>query len=328
MISNCIKRGKIFKIRHFTVSSSSSSYFVPEVLTLDHGTKSNIERLVSFFEKGKRVAVITGAGVSTESGIPDYRGEKGSYKHGHKPMMHNEFVSSLNKRRRYWARSLVGWKYFDERNPNYVHESLSLLEREGYVSGIVTQNVDRLHHRAGSKNIVELHGRNDVVRCLSCHADESRTRYQERVLNSNKDWVSNHMPFASDPDNVDISTVRADGDANVEDKDLNTFQVPGCSRCEQGVVMPRVVFFGGSIEKHVKDQASNIIQEADKLLILGSSCHVYSAYRLVRDAFDKGMPIAAVNIGEMRVDDMLSIKLDDTLCSDALRAVINEVVSV
>ena len=319
MISNCIKRG--FKIRHFTVSSS---YFVPEV-SFENSTKSNVERLVSFFEKGKRVAVITGAGVSTESGIPDYRGEKGSYKHGHKPMMHNEFVSSLSKRRRYWARSLVGWKYFDDRRPNYVHESLSFLEREGYVSGIVTQNVDRLHHRAGSKNVVELHGRNDVVRCMSCHADESRTRYQERVLNSNKDWVSNHMPFASDPENVDVSTVRADGDANVEDKDLNTFQIPGCSSCEQGVVMPRIVFFGGSIEKYVKDKASNIIEEADKLLILGSSCQVYSAYRLVRTAFDSGMPIAAVNIGEMRVDNMLSIKLDDTLCSDALRAVVNEV---
>ena len=153
-------------------------------------------------------------------------------------MMHNEFVSSLNKRRRYRARSLVGWKYFDERNPNYVHESLSLLEREGYVSGIVTQNVDRLHHRAGSKNVVELHGRNDVVRCLSCHADESRTRYRKSFEFEQGLGFQSHA-FASDPDNVDISTVRADGDANVEDKDLNTFQVPGCSRCEQVVIACR-----------------------------------------------------------------------------------------
>ena len=146
--------------------------------------------------------MITGAGVSTESGIPDYRGEKGSYKHGHKPMMHNEFVSSLNKRRRYWARSLVGWKYFDERNPNYVHESLSLLEREGYVSGIVTQNVDRLHHRAGSKNVVELHGRNDVVRCLSCHADESRTRTNPAANRTPADIM---FPMENkDPDNDNV----------------------------------------------------------------------------------------------------------------------------
>ena len=301
-------------------SSTSTSYFVPDGVAKD---SMNVKRLVSFFEHGKRVAVITGAGVSTESGIPDYRGEKGSYRHGHKPMMHQEFVSSLSKRKRYWARSLVGYKYFHDRRPNSTHEALSFLENEGYVSGIVTQNVDRLHHRAGSKNIVELHGRNDVVRCMSCGADESRTRFQKRVLDSNKDWISAYMPFASNPDRVDISTVRADGDANLEDSDLSSFGVPSCLSCKEGNVMPRIVFFGGSIEKDIKERAAKIIEESDKLLILGSSCHVYSAYRLVRDAHETDMPIAAVNVGEMRVDDMLSLKLDNTLCSDALQAVIS-----
>lgn len=305
----------------------ASNAFVPDVSGSPASERDGIERLRSFvMNKAENTLVVTGAGVSTESGIPCYRGDTGSYNHGHVPMMHNEFVGSLRKRKRYWTRSIVGWKYFDRREPNVNHEILATLERDGYVSGIVTQNVDQLHSRAGSKNVLELHGRNDVVRCVRCAKTESRSSYQNRILDRNREWVDRHLKdYVLDGHDVDgeidLSRVRADGDAHISDGNLDGFRVPLCERCGSDVVMPTVVFFGGAIASEVKDRAMSMIRRADNVLVLGTSCTVYSAFNLVRSAANLNKPIAAVNIGEMRVDPHLSLKIE-AVCSDVLREIV------
>lgn len=274
--------------------------------------ETDVLRLTDFVHSG--CAVLTGAGISTESGIPCYRGKHGSYRFGHKPMMHYEFVRSALKRKRYWARSIKGWRYFHHRSPNITHKALAALECECKVSGIVTQNVDRLHHAAGSRNVVELHGRNDMVRCLKCSAVEQRIAYQVRVETLNARWIAEHLPP------VDLLDVRADGDAELGLLDFKNFKTPHCSVCDFDIVMPCVVFFGGSIPPETKAKAANLIESAERLLILGSSCTVFSAFDLVRRAARRNQPIALVNIGETRVDDLVTFTIP-ARCGAALSAV-------
>jgi len=258
--------------------------------------------------------VITGAGVSTESGIPDYRSPEGSYSKGHKPLTHQEFVRKVHLRKRYWARSLLGWKYFDSVSPCYSHYALAELERSGYISGIITQNVDRLHKRVGSSNLIELHGHNDEVKCLNCGYTRPRREYQLLLEDVNSDWMERHF---STSDNVDI---RADGDAHLENDDFVGFEVPNCEECGTGVMMPRVVFFGGSIPQEVKDRAMEMVVKSDGILVFGSSCQVASVYRLGKAAADKGTKVAMVNIGPTRLDPLLDIKLE-ARCGRALKEI-------
>jgi len=275
----------------------------------------DLYRLVEMVSGGRgRSLVITGAGVSTESGIPDYRSPEGSYNKGHKPMMHQEFVRKEHNRKRYWARSLVGWRYFDQVEPSYPHHAFRKLEEQKLISGIITQNVDRLHLRAGSKSVVELHGYNDEVGCLSCGYSRPRREYQLELEELNHDWALQHLAPAA------ASDVRADGDAHLVNEDFHDFQVPACPECGDGVLMPKVVFFGGSIPKETKDRAMQMVEEASSLLVFGSSCQVASVFRLCKAAADKSerTPIALINIGPTRVDNIADLKIE-AQCGRALR---------
>lgn len=219
-----------------------------------------------------------------------------------------------------------GYKYFSNRQPNLTHHGVAGLERHGVLCGVVTQNVDRLHHAAGARNVVELHGRGDRVKCLSCGHGMPRIEFTKNVEQLNVDWserVGIRQFGASGDDKVadtdgkdgdgsddggdDQSDIRADGDAHLDlGKDFDDFQVPHCPQCPDGVMMPDLVFFGGSIRQEVKDAAAQIVDDAQALLVLGSSCSVYSSYRLVRAAALAEKPVALVNIGDTRIDDLVT----------------------
>ena len=284
-----------------TIDIKSNCRFIPTFDTsIVRNTWNEDAMSLRKFLREYTPAVITGAGLSTSAGIPCYRGEKGSYSHGHVPLQHAEFVQSKSKRKRYWARSLRGFEYFHRRTFTRAHQ---LLAKELNVGRIVTQNVDRLHHQAGSKGVVELHGRGDRVVCLKCNEVESRKKFTDRMREANRTWIQdNKLRIFADEEGDDI---RADGDAHLESNDFETFHVPSCRSCGHEIVMPDLVFFGGSIPGTVKEQAAKIVDEADGLLIVGSSCSTYSAFSLVRRAQDASKPIAMINIGPTRVDDMV-----------------------
>ena len=224
------------------------------------------------FTKDGGILALTGAGLSTESGIPDYRSPDGSYSKGHKPILHSEFVNDTYKRKRYWARSIIGYAWFDAAEPNIGHHALRDLERKNIVSTIVTQNVDSLHYKAGSKSALELHGCNRDVVCLNCGYVEPRPNYQDRINELNLEWIKFNLPHPLDEDDAGNSNVivdssrkkidsfdggsdsqhvtrknqiRADGDAHLGDVSFDDFQIPGCERCIHGIMKPNVVFLGG-----------------------------------------------------------------------------------
>lgn len=256
-----------------------------------------IEALVDL-AKQRRLAVLTGAGCSTESGIPDYRGD-GARRRSRPPVQYGAFVRDEHARRRYWARSLIGWPLFRAARPNAAHHALAALERAGTISGIVTQNVDRLHHAAGSRRIVELHGALAEVRCLACGASEDRSTLQERLLALNPSFE--HEPLE----------IRPDGDAELRDELLVDFRVPGCTRCG-GVLKPDVVLFGENVPRDTVDDAWRVVDSAEALLVVGSSLAVFSGFRFVRGAAQRGAPIAIVNRGPTRGDPHASVRIDDS----------------
>ena len=256
-------------------------------------------------------------------------------------MQHADFIRSPSKRKRFWARSIRGYKYFSNRRPNFTHKALAKLEKEGMISGIVTQNVDRLHHAAGAEHVVELHGRGDQVVCLSCDHSMPRIDFTRQVEHLNLEWLrrvgidqldENGSRLSTsnshgDNNDDDQSDIRADGDSHLDlGKDFDDFKVPPCPRsdCKDGILMPDLVFFGGSIRKEVKDSAAKIIDDGDALLVLGSSCMVYSAYRLVRAASLAEKPIAVVNIGKTRVDDLVSPDMKfETTTNEAMEIILD-----
>ena len=333
---------KISRYRSFHSRSSSSSYrylsttttnpFAPDPFahTLVPTAK---QTLIQFIQQHStaNLALLSGAGLSTSSGIPDYRSEKGSYSKGHEPMQHSDFIKSPSKRKRFWARSIRGYKYFGTRNPNLSHHGFAALEQSGYLKGIVTQNVDRLHHAAGSQNVVELHGRGDQVACLSCDYKMNRRQFTENMEELNMDWLKKHriLEFQNetveDTDDTDADDIRADGDSHLDlGKDFDDFNVPNCSACKTGILMPDLVFFGGSIKTSVKDAASKIIDDADVLMIFGSSCQVYSSYRLVRAAHLANKPILMINIGDTRVDPFVTPGLKfETTTDEAMKIILD-----
>lgn len=232
--------------------------------------------------RGRRVAVLTGAGCSTESGIPDYRGPETRAK-ARNPIEYRAFVGEPAARRRYWSRSVVGWPRLCEARPNAAHRALAALERAGVVHGLVTQNVDRLHSRAGSTPI-ELHGALADVRCLGCGEVTARDALQARLVADN--------PAAARLVAVDVAP---DGDANLA-LDPETFVVPSCLGCG-GVLKPDVVFFGENVPPARVRATEALIDAADALLVVGSSLAVYSGLRFVRRAAARGIPCALVNLG-------------------------------
>ncbi|MBV9110877.1 MAG: NAD-dependent protein deacetylase [Gemmatimonadetes bacterium] len=253
--------------------------------------------------RGRRAVVLAGAGCSTESGIPDYRGPEGSLK-TRKPMQYQEFVRSETARARYWARSSVGWPRFSAARPNDGHRALAALEAAGAVRGIITQNVDGLHHAAGSRRVVELHGSLAAVRCLQCGRAEPRDAFQARLWAMNEgEWA--HLA-ASDAESA------PDGDAELPASVLEGFRVPGCDGCG-GVIKPDVVFFGENVPAATVDDAWRLFGEGDVLLVAGSSLHVYSGRRFIYRAQEQGMPIAVVNLGPTRADDIAAVKVEGKL---------------
>jgi NAD+-dependent protein deacetylase sirtuin 4 len=264
-----------------------------------------IDALVQLISQ-RRVVALTGAGCSTESGIPDYRGPGARPR---KPIQHREFIDRADMRRRYWARSLVGWPNIDAAQPNPTHRALAALEHAGVVAGTITQNVDGLHQRAGSARIVELHGALARVRCLSCMAITSRAELQEQLRAANPRWGEGREHDRQ-------NEAAPDGDAEVAEE-FHTFEVVGCP-CG-GMLMPDVVFFGGSVPRDTLDAAWAMFDRAEVLLVVGSSLTVFSGYRFVRRAAERGVPVAIVNRGPTRGDPHAQLRVD-ALASEAMVA--------
>lgn len=248
------------------------------------------------FLAGRRTLVLTGAGCSTESGIPDYRGPDGTLRH-REPMRFGEFMGSEAARRRYWSRSMVGWPGFSSARPNPAHHALAELEGLGLAGGVVTQNVDGLHQRAGARTVVELHGSLARVRCMGCGARSARARMQERLRALNPD-------FAERP-----ARRVADGDAELRRGAEQGFRVPACEACG-GILKPDVVFFGESVPKERVARCWSLYEEADALLVVGSSLAVFSGRRFVLRAGKEGRPVAIVNLGPTRGDDTAALKVE------------------
>jgi NAD-dependent SIR2 family protein deacetylase len=262
------------------------------------------QSLHQFIDRHPRLFVLTGAGCSTDSGIPDYRDEKGEWKRASRPVMFQPFMSDELTRKRYWARSLIGWRHFRRAQPNRAHQALAQLEQRGRIELLVTQNVDCLHQAAGSTNVVDLHGRLDQVRCMSCEQRIPRDEWQQLLIDRNPVWAELHANEAPD------------GDADLELRDFSDFNVPPCPYCG-GLVKPDVVFFGESVPRDRVDRAMLGLQQSDAMLVVGSSLMVYSGYRFAQAAADAGIPIAAVNLGATRADSLLALKVA-LPCGEAL----------
>ena len=256
----------------------------------------DINSLRDFLSEHDSVAVLTGAGVSTASGIPDYRDRDGKWKQS-EPMQFGEFKASDSARKRYWARSYVGWTRFSQARPNAAHEALARLESSGKVEMLVTQNVDGLHGEAGSRKVIDLHGRLASVRCIDCDAEQKRQHFQDALMQANPQW------------DAQPSRYNADGDAVLAADDHEQFSVPACPACG-GTVKPDVVMFGESVPRSRVDKAFAALDRAGALLIVGSSLMVYSGFRFARHASASGMPIAIVNLGRTRADDIATLKVD------------------
>ncbi|GAB1595721.1 NAD-dependent protein deacetylase [Lysobacter claricitrinus] len=248
----------------------------------------------------ERVFVLTGAGCSTASGIPDYRDEAGGWKRT-PPVTFQAFTQDDSTRRRYWARSFAGWPVFSRAQPNPAHAALARWEAHGRMSLLLTQNVDGLHQRAGSENVVDLHGRLDTVRCLDCDVRTPRDAMQARLAHANPGWADAITAFAPD------------GDADLSRVDFDDFVIPPCTRCG-GMLKPDVVFFGENVPRARFDDARDALSASDALLVVGSSLMVYSGFRFARMAHEAGLPIALVTRGATRADDLaaLAVRADCT----------------
>ena len=262
--------------------------------------------LVDWVDASGRLLVLTGAGISTASGIPGYRDAAGNWQRK-APVTHQEFIGSQAVRTRYWARSMLGWPMMKNARPNTAHLALAQLEQRGRISQLVTQNVDGLHGLAGSAGVIELHGRLHDVKCMDCGAMHTRQSVQARLESANPRFLAAAAKAAPD------------GDADVE-ADFADFEPAGCSACG-GVLKPDVVFYGDSVPKARADAAMAAVDASDALLVVGSSLMVRSSYRLCEAAAAAGKPIAAVNIGRTRADHLFGIKVDED-CGVALPALV------
>lgn len=267
-----------------------------------------VRRLTDWLRAHPRIVVLTGAGCSTASGIPDYRDDAGAWKRK-PPVQQRDFVGSHAVRQRYWARSLVGWRHFAGAAPNAAHRALAALEAAGRVTHLITQNVDGLHQQAGSRAVTDLHGRLDSIECLACGTQVPRVAFQAELETHNPDWIRLTAGLAPD------------GDADLETCDFSHFDVPACA-CG-GVLKPAVVFFGDTIPAARGAAALAEVRAAEALLVVGSSLMVWSGYRLVREAAERGAPVAALNLGLTRADALLGLKVEAP-CAETLAGVAAE----
>ena len=277
------------------------------------------ETLASWLSTKRNVVILTGAGVSTGSGIPDYRGPRGAYRKGHRPTTHDEFLTSEATRKRYWLRSLRGYDALAGASPNPVHRAVYELQERGVARLLITQNVDGLHSKAGSDSI-DLHGRADTVHCMACGTRSDRKEYHNQI---ERELHKVGMTFSSTVRSDE--NLRPDGDSDVNTLDFvdDLWQLPPCSVCGHDVLKPDVVFFGDNVPKGRVDTCLDHLAQADGLLCLGSSLAVFSAYRFVLAAHQSDIPICIVNYGKTRADLLIEqgghppvLKLDADL--DAL----------
>ncbi|MBN3282236.1 SIR4 lipoamidase, partial [Polyodon spathula] len=316
----------------------STLAFVPASAPLD---TMELEDLQDFVSRSKRLFVITGAGLSTESGIPDYRSEGvGLYaRTERRPIQHTEFLKSAKARQRYWARNFVGWPQFSSHRPNPAHLALSSWERLGKLHWLVTQNVDALHSKAGHQRVTELHGCTHRVVCLGCGALTARSELQHRFTSLNPGWSQ------------EAGGVAPDGDVFLTDEQVQHFRVPGCEACG-AVLKPDVTFFGDTVDRDKVRHVHERLAEADAVLVAGSSLQVrleqrstvvrvtigdvsllslslslsfvfqvYSGYRFLLAAHEKKLPIAIVNIGLTRADHMAWVRLS-ARCGEVLPCIV------
>ena len=270
----------------------------------------DVQRLADFIAGQERLLVLTGAGISTHSGIPAYRDGSGRWLQ-RRPILYQDFIRCESTRRRYWARSFFGWPVMAQARVNAAHRALVALERAGRLDRMITQNVDGLHRKAGQQAVVELHGRLDRVFCLDCGAVGCRSELQERLVELNGDWTA------------EVRAINADGDAELDQNDWPGFRVADCPAC-RGTLKPQVVFFGESVPASTRQAVRSAVEQASGLLVVGSSLVVGSAYRLVRDAAARGVPVAAVNQGRTRADDLLEFKVEigcETALSEAVSGI-------
>lgn len=253
-------------------------------------------QLMDFVLAHPRLLVLTGAGISASAGVPTYRDRSGQWQRK-PPVQHADFLADPLTRQRFWARNMVGWRFMRDARPSASHYALAELENLGYVQSLVTQNVDGLHQRAGSREVIDLHGRIDRVSCQACGAESHREQIQQ--------WLEQHNPGFAEQ----AGSIGPDGDANVDDLDFSRLLVCDCDHCG-GILKPNAVFFGGSVPSETVAKAAAAMDQADALLVVGSSLMIYSGFRFCRWAEVQGKPMAAINQGATRADDMLSLKLD------------------
>jgi len=323
-----------FRTRDSTFSPSGIGNFPPPcnpitLLTTQEQTEAS-ETLASWLAEKRSVLCLTGAGLSTESGIPDYRGHQGSYHKGHKPMVHDQFMSSSYQRQRYWGRSLVGWEKFVSKKPNDGHAAISKLETCGFVGvdfacaeieeehtshicirpgkkrlSVITQNVDGLHGKAGTSFVTELHGHLNRLKCMSCGAYHDRGEFQRELHHRNQNWILEQERLLKEQQqgfDTHDEHMRPDGDATVALEDYSVIDVPPCPTCHVGFLKPDVVFFGDTVPKQRVQTCFAAVGASDGLLCIGSSLAVYSAFRFVAAAAQKGIPIAILNVGQTRAE--------------------------
>lgn len=252
--------------------------------------------LAAFFDAHPRLFVLTGAGVSTASGIPGYRDRDGQWQRK-QPVSHQAFLDSAVVRKRYWARSMQGFGVMASARPNAAHMALAQLERAGRITQLVTQNVDGLHQRAGSRLLIELHGGIDKVVCMDCGAMELRASLQQRLMAANPAFIGR------------AAMIAPDGDADLEAADTDAFVLPACLACG-GLLKPDVVFYGASVPRLRVDAAMGALLQADAVLVVGSSLMVYSGYRFCERAHSIGKPVAAINLGTSRADALFDLKVE------------------
>ncbi|KAI9219644.1 DHS-like NAD/FAD-binding domain-containing protein [Blastocladiella britannica] len=299
--------------------------------------RASILELAQFIRASEsRLLVITGAGVSTPSNIPDYRGPNGAYvkNKAYKPIQYQEFMSGHYYRQRYWARSMLGYGNVQNAQPNVIHTVLANWQRRGRIHGIITQNVDSLHLKGGAQSVLELHGTLARVECQSCKATTPRAEFQKQLVGLNPTFARHLNRPVSDEERVKTvippshtspgegsrmpvskaaAPMRPDGDVDMDSLEFSTFNYPSCSTCSTGTLKPGVIFFGENIPGVVKDRATQLVNDARGVLVLGSTLTTYSAYRLIRDATSRGVPVWCVTQGPTRADALFTGKIEAQL---------------
>jgi NAD-dependent SIR2 family protein deacetylase len=259
--------------------------------------------LIEFVIKHPRLLVITGAGCSVASGIPTYRDDTGAWQRS-APIQHQEFMNLEASRKRYWARSYAGWPTVNAAKPNASHYALASLEKKGYCQLLVTQNIDRLHQKAGHQNVIDLHGRLDQVNCLSCESVFDRQDVQTQLTRLNPNFPQ--LEHIAAPD----------GDADIENSLVDKIVIKDCPTC-QGMLKPDVVFYGGTVDRVIVNSIYEKLNHIDAVIVVGSSLMVFSSFRFCRKANELSVPVVAINQGKTRADDFLELKVSE-FCTEQL----------